>query len=297
MRFGGRVRVQSGALLLAATLIGGVAFAAPSDELTMCVENELTYTSADHVPAVCLPPRSESVGYPWRGRLEHGKRLIESDHVRLVPSEAARGYLYGTEELVTLLHAVAGRVAESFPGFRMSVGELSKPEGGWIGGHNSHRNGRDADVGLYVVNQHGEPGLGERFVAINGAGDGRAWPYEQWRFHDAANWTLLRELSQATEAPVQHVFVSLGLQSRLINEARRQGESDEVIERARRMMRQPEAGSPHDNHFHVRIFCAPGDRPRCVDRGPFWSWYLASIGLPTEWGVDMAENSDLPALP
>jgi len=30
---------------------------------------------------------------------------------------------------------------------------------------------------------------------------------------------------------------------------------------------------PHRNHFHVRIYCNPHERPGCRDRAPFHSWY------------------------
>jgi len=33
-------------------------------------------------------------------------------------------------------------------------------------------------------------------------------------------------------------------------------------------MLQPSHGHPHRNHFHVRIYRPPADRPRCEDREP-----------------------------
>ncbi|MCX7809148.1 MAG: hypothetical protein N2515_11135, partial [Deltaproteobacteria bacterium] len=46
-----------------------------------------------------------------------------------------------------------------------------------------------------------------------------------------------------------------------------------VIERAQSVMVQPSHGHPHRNHFHVRIYCAPDDRPFCQDSAPFHPWY------------------------
>ena len=34
---------------------------------------------------------------------------------------------------------------------------------------------------------------------------------------------------------------------------------------------QPSDSSPHDDHFHVRLYCAPDDLPYgCADRPPIW---------------------------
>jgi penicillin-insensitive murein endopeptidase len=36
-------------------------------------------------------------------------------------------------------------------------------------------------------------------------------------------------------------------------------------------MRQPPDAPPHDNHFHVRVYCSRADRFHgCEDRGPVW---------------------------
>jgi hypothetical protein len=47
----------------------------------------------------------------------------------------------------------------------------------------------------------------------------------------------------------------------------------QMIERAEAVMVEPARGNPHRSHFHVRIYCAPSDRPTCRDVAPFWSWY------------------------
>jgi murein endopeptidase len=55
-----------------------------------------------------------------------------------------------------------------------------------------------------------------------------------------------------------------------------------VIARAEALLIQPSHGHPHRNHFHVRIYCPPADRPACEDREPFHPWYPGTApGAPT----------------
>jgi penicillin-insensitive murein endopeptidase len=63
---------------------------------------------------------------------------------------------------------------------------------------------------------------------------------------------------------VEHVFVSNGLRSLLIHYARNHGADPSVVARAEATLHQPPRGSPHTNHFHVRIACPSGDAS-CVE--------------------------------
>jgi murein endopeptidase len=46
-----------------------------------------------------------------------------------------------------------------------------------------------------------------------------------------------------------------------------------VRHRLEQVLVQPSHGHPHANHFHVRIYCNPHERPRCQDRAPYHPWY------------------------
>ena len=44
-----------------------------------------------------------------------------------------------------------------------------------------------------------------------------------------------------------------------------------LVEYARTLMRQPGDSAPHDDHFHVRVYCTRSDRFHgCRDSGPVW---------------------------
>jgi len=215
--------------------------------------------------------RSRSVGYPWNGRLRSGVRLREGERVRYQPEVAERDHHFGTWQLVQLIERAAERVDQRLPGAKLTVGEISARRGGHIDGHRSHQNGRDVDIGFYMTNAQGEPFDAYAFADFGADGQGRG-PNTMLRFDDARNWELVGKLVADGDARVQHIFVARSLERRLLREARRRGAPSVLISRARRVMSQP-GHHPHRNHFHVRIYCNPHERPRCRDRAPFHSWY------------------------
>jgi len=217
-------------------------------------------------------PRSVSVGFPWQGRLREGVELRESETVRRVGEYAPAGHFWGTHELVQLLERAARVVARRVPGSKLSVGELSKRAGGDIDGHGSHESGRDVDVAFYMLDGAGKPFEPFAFAEFDAEGRGKA-PNEGLRFDDARNWELVARLVTDPDARVQYVFVGEALRARLLAEGRRRGASRAVLDRAAALLVQPGRGHPHRNHFHLRIYCDPSDRPQCRDRAPFHPWY------------------------
>jgi penicillin-insensitive murein endopeptidase len=227
--------------------------------------------------------RTISIGFAWSGRLQRGAHLAESRHVRYVGEYAAADHHYGTGELVDLIERAAARVSQRIPGARLSVGELSARGGGPIPGHRSHENGRDADIGFYMLDARGRPYEAYAFASFdaNGVGTG---PNRMLRFDDARNWELIARLVTDPDARVQHVFVSNALERRLLREGQRRRAPRVVLDRAAAVMGQP-SGHPHRNHFHVRIYCSPGDRARCRDRAPYHAWYPGSPPLDPSPGL------------
>jgi len=219
-----------------------------------------------------LPHRSRSVGLPFDGRLRRAVELRESSYLRRVTEYEPRGNFYGTWELVQLLERAAYRVERRVPGAKLSVGELSAREGGRIPGHASHQNGRDVDIAFYMLDGRGDPYPPGAFAAFDARGQGLA-PNEGLRFDDARNWELVAKLVADGDARVQYIFVAHHLEQRLLREGRRRGAPASVLHRAETVMVQPASGHRHANHFHVRIYCAPADRPTCRDQGPRHPWY------------------------
>jgi len=211
---------------------------------------------------------SVSVGRHNAGRLLYGRQLRESEHVRLKHPDGDQHH--GTDELVTLIERAAAEVARQFPGSRLTVGDLSRRRGGAFRPHRSHRSGRDADLGFYVVDTAGQPVYPDRFYDFRADGTTRAHP--DWRFDDARNWALVAALVGQDETPVQFLFVARGLRERLLRYAREIGAPEELIARAEVVLDQSSRGGRHDDHFHMRIYCPNDDRPRCIDSPPFHAW-------------------------
>jgi penicillin-insensitive murein endopeptidase len=231
----------------------------------------------DARPERVLPTASASVssGLPWTGRLLHAVRLPTSASLGVVSEYARSGNYYGTSEMVALLEHAARAIAARWPGSQLSVGELSGPRGGKLNGHRSHRNGRDVDIAFFMRDAQGRAAALRSFVACRRDGSAQHLGRTLY-FDDAKNWAMVAAMLRAPEARVQYMFVAKRLRARLLLEGRRQGESDELLRAAAAVMVQPRRGHKHANHFHVRIYCSRGDRPRCQDRAPFWPWYERS---------------------
>ena len=262
-----------GLTLLASGFAPSRALAQPNQTLLVTTRPPVVEQAAPEPPPAPAPPpepsRSRSVGRPNVGRLRDGVRLRTGEHVR------ARGsHPYGTAELVALLERVAARVRAEHPGgVRLSVADLSGPRGGRIRPHRSHRSGRDADVGFYLVTEAGEPTEAPGFVNLDSDGCG---PHDGARYcwDGRRNWALIAALAEDSTMYVQYVFVANDLRERLLNEGLRQGASPELIARVETLTQLRRGSEAHRNHFHVRIYCPDDDRPLCSDDGPIHPWVV-----------------------
>ncbi|MCB9661256.1 MAG: penicillin-insensitive murein endopeptidase [Polyangiales bacterium] len=221
------------------------------------------------VEAIVGHSRSISMGTANRGLLRRGVPMPRLPVVRVI--SAARGEHFGTAELVTLIVAGAEAVSASAPGSQLVVGDLSREGGGRIRPHQSHRSGRDVDLGFYVLDhQRRALPAGPGFVSMSNQlmGTHRGSLYA---FDVARNWTLVEALLTHPDVQPQYIFVANPIIAALLAHARRQRVSADVLTRAEAVMRQPR-GSPHRSHFHLRIFCPRDDVPSCEDDPPFYPW-------------------------
>lgn len=276
-----RRSIRPAALLLCAalTIVTGVATASPPQRFTRepVPEREDRWVTFENSLAAREAP-SQSIGLPWHGRLEQGVLLRPDETMRYISARPPERHFYGTAELVGLLADGAAHVARTAPGGApLTVGDLSAREGGDIPSHRSHENGRDVDLGFYMVDADGRPWTSQRYLDV--LADGRVSRAPAGvRFDDARNWRLIESfLTNESRANVQYVFVSRGVKARLMAEARRVGASAELIAKFDTVVLQPRTGNPHRDHFHMRIYCPGDDSPQCTDVAPFWP-SLAQFG-------------------
>ncbi|HVU05939.1 MAG TPA: penicillin-insensitive murein endopeptidase [Polyangiaceae bacterium] len=198
-----------------------------------------------------LAKQSLSVGYPNEGRQVRAKRLGNTRELHVRGSSRSRAY--GHPALVLMLVRSAADVAKAVPGSVLFVGDLSAEDGGPLSGHRSHQSGRDADVGFYLTDLHGKRVVSHEYVAFDG--DGRSKDGSGYLFDDERNWALVESWAKDRRAGLSHIFVSDPLRARLLDFARRNPKHARHLEDAIRLLKQPEHGEPHDDHFHVRITC------------------------------------------
>jgi penicillin-insensitive murein endopeptidase len=212
-------------------------------------------------PTKATASLSFSIGSPNQGRLDNGKRLTSAPYLRVVPYYAESTARWGLPSLVGLIDRAAKRVARRYPDAVLSVGDLSRREGGELERHHSHKSGRDADLGFYLRNAADKPLLPARFVTFSARGEATDLPGAV--FDDARNWALVEALLDDHEARVSHIFVARHIRARLLRYAEKHGVASDVRQRAADVMMQPSLAA-HDDHFHVRIGCPP-DQRRCIE--------------------------------
>lgn len=226
----------------------------------------------------CLPWRVAVPGgaYQSAGTVSNGA-LVEPEHMEK-SGDGFRSYKvvdrrFGTRELVGLVRRASGKVAARHPGSVVLVGDMSARRGGKISGHRSHRSGRDVDFAFFVTSAHGAGAHGWPLIRFDRFGVGLGEDDRVRRFDLARNWALVEGLLADGETDVQWIFVSDGLKARLMKWAIDHGRDVELIERAATVLHQPSDSAPHDDHFHVRVYCPEGERGGlCVDTGPVWEW-------------------------
>lgn len=213
--------------------------------------------------------RALSIGTTGRGALLDGIALQASDALALRPISVQRGAIYGASGLVGMLTRAAERVAREHPGSVLWAGDLSLAEGGPLAPHASHTSGRDVDLAFYVTRADAPAdGPEMRYVAPDGRVAGT-----DLRFDAARNWALVRALLEDPQVVPQWIFCASHVRALLLSEAQRAGADPLLVAKAERVLAQPGDSSPHDDHFHVRVYCGLAERLQgCLDAPPWHPW-------------------------
>lgn len=217
-----------------------------------------------------LTPPGTSVGSSNDGWLVEG--VLVPDRAAGLQSYRASDHRRGARRTVEILVETAAWIAARYEGAELRVGDLSAASGGRIPGHSSHRSGRDVDLLFFTRRPDGTPATSARFhkFGADGLAVGVSPPV---RLDLERNWALVEHLLEAYPQDVQWIFVSWGVKTALISWALAAGAAPSTVERALSVLHQPSDALPHDDHFHVRFYCAPEDLPwGCADQPPIWPW-------------------------
>ena len=216
-------------------------------------------------------PFSGGIGTTSDGVLAGDAHLIEDGEYYRLYRRSDRSY--GTPALVDVVARTAEKVAMTFPGSELAVGDMSADTGGRISGHRSHRSGRDVDFAFFVTDLFGEPISSTPLTRFDRFGIAAREGDEAVLFDTARNWALVEALLEDETADVQWIFVSRGIKALLIEWGIEHAKDIRMVERAVEVLRQPGDSAPHDDHFHLRIYCpATAEGAFCIDTGPLWPW-------------------------
>lgn len=246
--------------------------ATPADEVAGDVrepEETLPAEPTEHVvldqralaalsPSVSEPVGGQSLGLPWRGRLQAASRL-----------QVGEGYLvrrphraFGTETTIAHVQDALAAVRRRFPELHdIAIGDVSAEHGGPISDHRSHQSGRDIDIGLLFTTK--PAGYPASFVVGT-----------EENLHAAANWALLSALADtsALDGGASMIFLDYEVQGVLYRWAQAEGIDAEVLEKVFQYPRGKRASAGlvrhaanHADHFHVRFACASAEA-ECRER-------------------------------
>lgn len=227
---------------------------------------------------------SVSTGRSNRGFIRKPARLALRGTGWKVPQRwKDRGFQYGVDELVAAVERAAGRVRAMDRRAVLGVADLSKRRGGSSVWHRSHHSGRDVDILFYTTDEKGRPLPPPENDMIRFDADGKpfvgpkskeGYAEADWgkrRFDAKRNWQFIEALLTDPSVRVQWIFVSEALEDRMLAHARKKRRPEWIRSYAATVMNQPGDSLPHDDHFHIRIYCSRADRFHgCEDRGPVW---------------------------
>jgi penicillin-insensitive murein endopeptidase len=212
-----------------------------------------------------------SIGTPMNGSLTRGEVLPKRGAGYVLITQArSRRARFGISELIAIIKEAGFRVSRQYRGNVLKVADLSRRLGGPMEHHGSHQNGRDVDLLFYLTDMKGRVTREEAFIPIDANGYSTEPPMK-YRFHTAKNWALIKALLSSKKAKVQWIFISDNIKKLLLDHAEEIGESRSIVDKAKQVLRQP-GPKTHVDHFHVRIYCPPSNKPDCRDVGPTWAW-------------------------
>jgi hypothetical protein len=197
----------------------------------------------------------QSIGAPWDGRLQRPAQLEPGDGYRI----RRPGRAFGTQTTVELIERAVRETLDAFPDVHvLAIGDLSAETGGQITEHRSHQSGRDADIGLYYLEQ--PAGYPASFIEASAD-----------NLDAAATFKLIERFlaTAGDDGGVQMIFLDFEVQGLLYAWGLDHGISERRLERIFQYPHGRGASEGlvrhepnHANHMHVRFRC-PSDDTAC----------------------------------
>lgn len=259
---------QALALIIALDAVGKMA-PLPSG-ITKPVGESVTRAEANEL--MSEPTGSLSRGWTSSGSLDRSVRVpLRGTGYAFFKHIRGRETYYGTAEMAGFVARVGARMKAADPDSVVGIGNVSLRKGGRSRWHRSHQTGRDVDVAMFLIDRKGKARNPQDFRSFGPdlkSRDGRGMTFDV-----ARNLSLVLAMIEDMDVGVQWIFCAEYLKQAMLEAARTRGVDDELLERLGRVLHQPTDALPHDDHFHVRLYCSVEDRLYgCLDRPPLWSW-------------------------
>lgn len=223
----------------------------PGEELKIWIDPVVYHAIQSHRPngALDVRPGGVSIGSPNEGRLVNAVQVPQSDLYTLRRPKSAYGTTHAVRELVSAMQRFRGRAGHDH---QVNIVAMSRPRGGKLGTHKSHRTGRDVDIRLPL-----------RTTVP------RSLYPKPWRVDWLVTWELLRAFAESDE--IVYVFLDYKMQRRVYRAAKAAGVDQDELRRVLQYPTGSRSGrgivrhSPgHTAHFHVRFRCGPVEL-ECVE--------------------------------
>lgn len=223
-----------------------------------------------YLPGEGYEDGSRSVGTVTEGYLIDATQIpTDNPRLKFLEVQAQRRLFFTSTEMRTLVEKASDYVEEVLPGTPIYLGNFGALGGGDIPYSVSHNSGRDADIAFHTLAPSGNVWVPKSFIefAENGT-----WtdPTTQgvYRFDVPRNWAVIEGLLAHHKGQLQAIFVSNGLRRLLLDHAARMGVRASVRQEASMLLAQPSGSLPHNDHFHIRLFCSARDvSAGCQDTG------------------------------
>ncbi len=233
-------------------------------------------------PMILEPAHSASIGSPVEGWLQGGVALPLRGRGYVFNRHHDAQRRHGTVEMVQALIRAAAAVDQLLPGGTLTVNDLSLPGGGPIGGHASHRSGRDVDVLFFLKDHRGRP-FPAKAIPIEPDGTGVDYRNLSIRGDDLPvrldvprTWAFVAALLSDPTVAINRIYVVEHVRALLLAHGKATDAPPTVVHRFGAVTCQPKF--PHDDHFHIRFYCAAEDiAAGCEDTFPIYPWHEASL--------------------
>lgn len=176
--------------------------------------------------------------------LEYEKKNSPTGFRILYPQNGA---YYATSELTYVLAQMGWFTKKNVAPYVLGIGDISRKNGGQLGGHKSHQQGLDVDVSYFIRNQYNPRVLQD---IVQNAKPNKDWMIEK-------QWELFKFTVGLNY--VDRILVDSTLKNALCKLAKEKSElnnTSKSVNIAFQTLRRLRVVSNHQDHFHLRVRCS-----------------------------------------